>query len=380
MANFFYLAAGLFALGCDDYIFAGLLPGIASSFRSSIAGVAQGISIYGVTFVGALPVCVYLLTKKSTEKVLLLALAVFVAGNLMTLLSPSLGIYILGRAVVGVGAGLFLPLAIATAGGLVDDKMKGRALSFAWGANVAGAVVGIPAGLWLAEKTNWRMSVGFILFMSMVAFVGLVSRNLNLKAFAPPTLREQVGLLGDRGVMSVVGITFVIATSGLGLYVYTTSILAGSVTSPTHALSLWNVGGLIGSVTVGYFLDRMRNQQTLMLMILSTLVGVFLLIPVLRSIPFFGLLPFAFWGALGWSTVTPQQFRLNQLKPGNEAILVALNSSAASLGCVFGTALGGLALARGLRAKDLPYAAAGLLFCALIWQILLIYRQRKSAH
>lgn len=380
MINFIFLAAGMFALGCDDYIFAGLLPGISASFQSSIAGAAQGISVYGITYVGALPICVFLLTKKPAQQILLLALITFIAGNFITLLSTSLGVYIAGRAVAGIGAGLYLPLAIATAGELVNPKAKGRALSFAWGSNAAGAVIGIPIGLWLANKTNWRVSICMILLLSLVALVGLLSRNLNLKVSAPPSLREQASLLVDRGVMSVIGITLLTATSGFGLYVYTAPILSESVTSPASALSLWNVGGLIGSLSVGYVVDRIGKPQWVMAIILSVLLAMYLLIPALRSIPVLGLLPFLIWGAMGWSTMTPQQCHLSQLKPGYDATLVALNSSAVSLGGVAGAVLGGLALASGLNAKNLPYAASSLLFCALAWQMLLIRRQlRKMA-
>jgi predicted MFS family arabinose efflux permease len=372
MMGFIFLAAGLFVLGCDDYIFAGLLPGISGSFQSSIAGAAQGISVYGITYVAALPVCVFLLTKRPARQVLLLGLMTFIAGDLITLMSTNLGVYMAGRAIAGIGAGLYLPLAIATAGELVEPAAKGRALSLAWGSNAAGAVIGIPIGLWLADISNWRVTICMILLLSLVALVGLLLRKLDLKVAAPPTLREQASLLVDRGVMSVIGITLLCATSGFGLYVYTAPVLSGSATSPAAALSLWNIGGLIGSLTIGYAVDRVEKPQWVMAAILTMLLAAYLSIPVLRSIPVLGLLPFFIWGAMGWSTMTPQQCRLSELKPGHDATLVALNSSAVSLGGVAGPALGGLALASGFNAQNLPYAAVVLVSCALAWQLLLL--------
>ena len=82
MMDFFFLALGMLALGCDDYIFAGLSPGMSVSFQTSIAGVIQGISVYGITYVGALPICIFLLTKRSSRQVLLLGLIAFISGNL----------------------------------------------------------------------------------------------------------------------------------------------------------------------------------------------------------------------------------------------------------------------------------------------------------
>lgn len=379
MINFLFLAAGMFALGCDDYIFAGLLPGISESFQSSVTAAAQGISVHGIAYVGALPLCVFLLTKKKARFVLLLALGIFIVGNLITLLSTNLMMYIIGRSVAGIGAGLYLPLAIATASELAPSSAKGRMLSLAWGANAAGAVIGIPIGLWLAETTNWRVSIGMILFLSIVALLGLVSRKLDLKISTPPSLLAQARLLVDSRVMSVVGITLLTATSGFGLYVYASSILANSVTSPASALSLWNIGGLLGSLSVGYVVDRIGKPQWVMAMILITLLTMYILIPVTRSIPILGLVPFLIWGAMGWSTMTPQQYHLSVLKPGHDATLVALNSSAVSLGGVAGAALGGIIIESGFEPKNIPYAAAILVFCAFVWQINLIRRPLPKA-
>jgi predicted MFS family arabinose efflux permease len=75
--------------------------------------------------------------------------------------------------------------------------------------------------------------------------------------------------------------------------------------------------------------------------------------------------------------MTPQQYRLSQLKPGRDTALVALNSSAVSLGGVFGPALGGLALASGFEAAKMPYASAALVFCALSWQLYQIFTRSK---
>jgi predicted MFS family arabinose efflux permease len=304
----------------------------------------------------------------------LLALLTFIVGNITALISTNLFVHIIGRGIAGFGAGLYLPLAIATAAEMVEPSARGRALSLAWGSNAAGAVIGIPIGLWLAEQTNWRVSVGMILFLSLIAFVGLLFSNLNLKVTAPPSLREQAGLLIDRRVMSVIGITLLAATSGFGLYVYTAPILADTPNAPAFALSLWNVGGLIGSLGIGYFVDRIGKPQWVMVGILCILLVMYLLIPALSPIPLLGLIPFLVWGAMGWSTMTPQQYRLSEIKPGHETALVALNSSAVSLGGVGGAALGGLAIESGLDPKTLPYVAAVLVLCALVWQLKLIRR------
>lgn len=363
-------------MGCEDYLFAGLLPGLSASLHTSIVAVAQGCGAFGLAYIVSVPLCAFLLSRRPTRHVLITALVVFIAGNVITLLSTDLMIYIGGRFVAGLGGGLFLPVAVAAGTQLVEPGFRGRALSVMWGSNSAGAVFGVPLGLWLADRMGWRATVILILILAAFALVGigLGQQALRLET-PPPSLGNQFRLLLNRRVLAVVGVTLLTATGCLGLYSYMTQVLSGTKLSPEVAFSLWSIGGLIGSTGIGYVVDRIGKPQVVMAMIIAVLLLTITAIPVLRWVPIFGFLPFLLWGAMGWASVTPQQYSLIKIKADHEAILVALNSSAVSLGSVIGTALGGLALASGLGAGKLPYVTSIFLFCALVCQMMLI---RKS--
>src|SRR5437879_1083022 len=129
MKRLIFLAAGMFTLGCDDYVIAGLLPGISASLGTSFAGAAQGFAAFGIAYVASAPVCALLLAKKPARSVLFTALALFALGNAMTLLSTRLTSYLVSRAIAGLGAGLYLPTAVDSAAQLVEPGARGRALS-----------------------------------------------------------------------------------------------------------------------------------------------------------------------------------------------------------------------------------------------------------
>jgi predicted MFS family arabinose efflux permease len=367
-------------MGCEDYLFAGLLPGISASLHASVVAVAQGCAVFGLAYILSMPLCAFLLSRVSARRVLIAALALFIAGNATTLLSTELTVYILGRLMVGLGGGLFLPVAVAVGTQLVEGSFRGRALSLMWSFNSAGAVVGVPLGLWLADRMGWRATVMLILILAVFALAGMVifQRSFRVER-PPPSLEEQFRLLTDRRVMAVVGVTLLTATGCLGLYAYMSQVLSGTRTSADVAFSLWSIGGLIGSSAIGYVVDRLRRPQPVMAVILAALCVAVAAIPVLRWIPIFGLWPFPLWGAMGWASVTPQQYVLIETKPGHEAIGVALISSAVSLGSVLGTALGGLALAGGLGAEYLPYLTAIFVCSALALQVFLIPRLFRTA-
>ncbi len=380
MKRLFFLAAGMFAMGCEDYLFAGLLPNIAASLHSSVVAVAQGCAIFGLAYILSIPLCAFLLSKKTVRHVLIIALVLFIAGNVVTLFSPDLMIYIVGRFVAGLGGGLFLPVAVAAGTQAVDPGFRGRALSVMWSCNSAGAVVGVPLGLWLADRKGWRATVIMILILAIFVLTGLVFRKQTFRVETlPPSLGDQLRLLMNCRVLAVIGVTLLTATGCLGLYAYITQVLSGTVNSSETAFSLWSIGGLIGSIGIGHVLDRTGKPQIVMATILAVLLLTILAIPPLRGVPLWGMLPFLIWGAMGWASVTPQQYSLIKIKADHEAILVALNSSAVSLGSVMGTALGGMALASGFDAGKLPYATAIFVFCAFVCQMLLIKRPRFNS-
>jgi len=299
MKRLFFLAAGMFAMGCEDYLFAGLLPDISRScIRVSVA-VAQGCTSFGLAYILSVPLCVFWLSRKSVRYVLIMALLICIAGNVITLLSPNLMIYIVSRFVAGLGAGLFLPVAVAAGTQLVTPDFQGRALSVMWGSNIAGAVVGVPRGLWLADRMGWQAAVILILILATFAWMGVAIHKQVLRVQAPPpSLEEQLRLLVNPRVLAVIGVTFLTATGGLGLYTYVSQVLAGTENSTELAFSLWSVGGLIGMTGVGYVVDRISKPHVVMVMILAVLWLTITAIPVLRWVPVLGLLPF--WFGVPW--------------------------------------------------------------------------------
>lgn len=367
-------------MGCEDYLFAGLLPRISASLHANVVAVAQGCVIYGLAYILSIPLCAFLLSRKSVRAILIMALVLFIFGNVMTVLSTKIIIYFASRFVAGLGCGLFLPVAVAAGTQLVEPAYRGRALSIMWSANSFGAVVGVPSGLWLANCMGWRAAVILILIFTSFSLFGIVIRKQTLRVEAPPpSLAAQFRLFMNRKVQAVIGVTLLTATGCLGLYSYVSQLLSGTENSPEVAFSLWSIGGLIGTAGIGYVLDRIGKPQVVMAIILVVLFISISVIPFLRWIPMWGILPFLVWGAMGWASVMPQQYSLIKIKADHEAILIALNSSAVSLGGVIGTALGGVAIAGGLGPGNLPYITSLFVLASLVCQLMLIRTNSNSS-
>src|SRR5699024_6495130 len=99
------------------------------------------------------------------------------------------------------------------------------------------------------------------------------------------------------------------AIASLGLYTYLSQVISAAV-SP-HYISLflttWGIRGLLGSFGVGLVMDKFKNTQILMLIILVALSISIALIPTLIKILILELLTFLLRGAMGWTTQATQQ-------------------------------------------------------------------------
>ncbi|MGG3772419.1 MFS transporter [Heyndrickxia faecalis] len=241
--------------------------------------------------------------------------------------------------IAGIGAGLYSPLATATASSLVSDKKRGRALGMTLGGMSMGTVVGVLLGLIVAAHAGWDGTLWLITILGLIAMIGIVIWFPNIPASPPPSLRQRLAMLANGRVTATVGITFVTGIASLGLYTYIAPILQNldGIHSVTPYLWAWGIGGVVGSLFIGTLIDRIGRPGWIMGGILILLALAMFSLPLSLGIPILMFLPFFIWGAMGWASLAPQQHVLLELQPKHGPAVVALNSSANYLGSSVGS-------------------------------------------
>jgi predicted MFS family arabinose efflux permease len=379
MKKIWILTLGMFSLGMDTYIVAGLLPDIGRTFNKSSAEIGQGVTVFTLFFALSAPIFSTILARYSVKKILLIALLTFSVANILTMFSMNYTIYILSRCIAGIGAGLFSPMAVSSGGYLVDQKHKGKALAFIVGGMSVGTVVGVPVGLQLAELMNWRWAIGVIVIIGIISFISIYALLPNFKLPATPSLKERFSLFVNPNVLRIVTVTVCAAIASLGLYTYLSQVIEAYL-SPSYIsifLTFWGVGGLLGSFGVGFLIDKFKDTKQLMLIVLIILALSIILIPVLIKIPYLSIIPFLLWGAMGWATQAPQQHILLKNHAEHGSASVALNSSLNYLGSALGAALGGILLTNGINISGLIFSAFVVVVLGIIIQLVNIFIDKK---
>lgn len=177
MTRLWPLVLSTVALGINSYVIAGILPSIAVSLRTSQGAVGLGVTAFTAAYALTAPWLPGLLTRTgTTRRALSTALTVFTAGSAITALSPSPRVFLVARAVAGVGAGALTALATGAAGAMMPGRRDRAMATITLGLSL-GTVAGVPVGMLIAGRVGWRAAMGLIVVLGLVALAALAARG-----------------------------------------------------------------------------------------------------------------------------------------------------------------------------------------------------------
>ncbi|MEV5574835.1 MFS transporter [Spirillospora sp. NPDC052269] len=364
------LVAAAVALGIDAYVLAGVLPSIPGSLGTTLAAVGLCVTAFTAAYALAGPLLSGALVRGSTARALLIALGVFNLGNVITVASPGIEVFLASRVIAGAGAGVLTAVATATAAAMVADHERGRAMAMVTFGLSTGTVAGVPVGMVIGDRLNWRWTMGLVVAIGLLSMVALAVRARTIPSL-PASRGPAFAVL--RSPKTLVGIAgaFLLGVASLGLYTYLLPMAeARGLQHWDFALVwAWGIGGVVGSALVGRVLDA-SGPRMLLVVLPVTLLGSFAAMRV-SDAPAVWLVAAALWGAAGWASVPTLQQALTGDKPEQAMPIVAFQMAAMYLGSAAGAAAGSALLARGadpggLSAWALAPAALGLLLTGWI--------------
>lgn len=339
------LGLGTFAIGIDAFVVAGVLGEISSDLNTPVAGTGQLVTIFAVSYAVLAPISAWALAGWSRRSILLLAMTVFVAANVLSTLAPSFEILALSRILAALGAASYTPQAVAAVSNLVSPERKGRALSIIYGGMTVATALGVPFGTWIGQTLGWRTTFAAVVVLGLLTLLGMV---IVLPALAAPgnhRLSDRLSAITKPQVLTTLSITFLAALSEHVAYSYISVILDGTRFADLPilplALGFFGVGAVIGNFAAGFGTDRFGNRAVILFAVAIQSLALLALV-FIQGIPLAACLVLLVWGIAGWMYLVPIQHRLLDLSKTYGAFTVSLNSSVLYLGIGAGGALGGV--------------------------------------
>jgi DHA1 family putative efflux transporter-like MFS transporter len=336
-----------FLVGTSQFVIVGILDKVAASVGVSVSAAGQLISVFALANAIGTPVVMVATAKMDRRKRLLLALAIILLGIVSTVALPGFGFLMVSYVVLGVGTGVFVVTAYATAANLAPPGRQGRAMSNVSLGFSASLVFGVPIGRVVAVAYDWKVIFWGIGFFTLLGIFAVARAIPSTEGEAPVPLGKQFALLKNPKIAVALGVTFFvfIGYSVMNTYItpFLTSVMAMGEREVSVILFALGIASLIGSKLGGLLSDRIGTARTLVGdMVVLALVLALLSIVARSTVVAIPLL--MLWGIAAWTFGPTQNFNLLSLAPEAAGIVLSLNSSFVQLGFAAGAAIGGIAV------------------------------------
>src|SRR6516162_8140927 len=132
------------------------LPEISAALHASTGDLQWIVDAYSLTFAGVMLSAGVIGDRVGRRRLLLAGLAVFLGASVWCALSGSAGELIAARAVMGLGAGIVLPLSLAVVAAAFGDAERPKAIGILTAAVAAGLPLGPVLGGVLLQHFSWH--------------------------------------------------------------------------------------------------------------------------------------------------------------------------------------------------------------------------------
>lgn len=258
MAALLALTMCSFIATANETVPAGLLPQIAQGFGVSEAWAGQLVTLCALgSGLAAMPLTI-LLRGWRRRFALLLAIGGFAVCNAVTALSPSYGVTLAARLLVGVATGLAWSLLAGYARRMVAPAQQGRAMAVAMVGIPLALALGVPLAAWLGALIGWRGIFGLLsaLSVALMAWVWVKVPDYPGQAAARRVPMRQVWTTpGVRPVLFVI-LAWILAHYTLYTYIAPFMASMGLASKVDVALLVFGVASLLGIWITGLLVDR----------------------------------------------------------------------------------------------------------------------------
>lgn len=375
------LAIGAFGIGVTEFAPMGMLPVIAADLGVSIPAAGLLVSAYAFGVLVGAPIMTLAFAGMARRRLLILSMAIFTTGNLVSAFADGYWVLLVGRIVTSFNHGAFFGVGAVVAASVVPPEKRAGAVAAMFSGLTVATIGGVPLAAWVGETVGWRVAFFGIAVIGAVAMLAVRVSLPPLRVDGETDMRSELKVLARRPVLSALLLTVVSSSAMFTVFTYIAPILqvetgAGSA-FVTAMLVVYGLGLAVGNWLGGRFADRSLDG-TLIGSLAAVVVLLLLFVPGMRS--HLAAVPLVFlWGIASFALVPPLQMRVVSEASEAPNLASAMNIGAFNLGNALGAALGGVVIDAGLGYPAVALAGAGTALARLAFALLL-RRRRRTLH
>lgn len=369
-----------FVVGMVELIIGGILDLVALDLGVSVGSAGLLITVFAIVFGISGPVLLYLTGHADRKRVTLVALLVFIAGNLVAVFSTTYLVLLLARIISAASGALLTVLSLTLAAHISEPAYRGRAIGLVVMGISGSIVLGLPIGVSMGHAYGWRSPFLLVMVLALLLMVGVAVFFGKMSTEMPAPLKKQLDALRGRRVLFAHLTTFFFLAGHFALYGYLTPFVISTMGFGGAVITLvyfvYGAAAVTGGGVAGTLSDKFGARSTL-LSSTALLIVCLLLIPHTTQVPVVFWVILVVWGVLSWAITPPIQSHLVQLSPETSEIQQSLNNSVLHLGIALGTLVGSVVIDR-FSVEQNAYTGAFFVVIALGAAMVTLQRKRET--
>lgn len=370
----FALTLCVATLIASEFMPVSLLTPIATDLHMTEGGAGQAIAVSGL-FAVLTSLVISSATRGIDRRLVLLALTlVMMASGVMVAFAPNAGVFMAGRALIGVVIGGFWSMSAATVMRLVPESDVPRALGVLNGGNALATTIAAPLGSFLGQYIGWRGAFFAVVPLAALTLVWLFVSLPKMPAGRGPDGGSVFRVLRRRQVpLGMLGVTiFFLGQFALFTYLrpFLETVTRVDVSTLSLLLLLMGGAGLVGTFLIGVLL-RTRLYSLLIVMPLA-MAAIAVALTVFGGSPLAVGVLLAGWGLIGTAAPVGWWTWLSRVLPDDAeaggGLMVAVIQLAITLGATVGGVLYDLSGYRSTFAVSAAVLCASALLAWLGWR------------
>jgi len=362
----FALGMGGFAIGTGEFVIMGLLPDAAKGLGISIPDAGHLISVYALGVVIGAPLLAVLGARLPRRNFLMLLMALFSLGNLVSSYAPTFYTMAMARFMAGFPHGAFFGVAALVAASLVERHRRTQAVSMVLLGLTIATLLGVPIVAGIGQWFGWRSAfaiVGGLGVVTMLLVYLWVPYQPGDKSASP--LRE-LSAFKRKQVLLTLGIGAIGSGGLFSVFSYVKPTMLELAHLPESmipvVLALFGVGMITGNLVGAKLGDKAMEQTIRRVLIWAAIImGLFV---ITAHNPWFGPVNVMLVGTVvALSAVL--QTRLMDVAGDAQTLAAAMNHSAFNIANALGAWLGGVTISAGLGWQSTGWVGALLAIAGL---------------
>ena len=171
------LALGSFCIGTSEFASMGILQLFSESLGISIPTATNAVTAYAFGVVIGAPLVTLAAARLNRRTLLLMLMAQFVLGNILSALAANLEMFVLARFISGMPQGAYFGAGAVVATYVYGPGHTGKAFALVMMGLTVATIVGSPLATFLGQTIGWRNTyfavsgLGALSFLALMAFV-----------------------------------------------------------------------------------------------------------------------------------------------------------------------------------------------------------------